>query len=720
MQIVIFLFLEITPTLMFKNILVFFLTLTILSYSQNTKPFADSIKNKEIKEIVIFGDLPKTLALPMVVVDSTDLQSSTFQTPAEVLQRGTGISLSRDGVWATSVNVRGLSEQRLLLMVDGDRIQTATDIAGSLSTVDLNSLAKIEVIKGASSVLCGTGAMGGVINFVSERPEYSSNFKSKGKIGTEFNTVNQLWANTANVQFTTRQWYLALNGSYRTAQNTKTPERVLQNSQFNDASWGLKGGIMYSPNEELLVNYQHVGAWNVGLPGGSAFPSSAAVRYLGVERNQLSGEYIISDINTNLRQLRLKAYTQNISRDVEIVNSTITKLPRSLNRTYGAKITSDWQFSDNQSLVLGAEGWERIAETSRLKLKTTSDTTYTAWGEQPTPNAKMFDLGAFAHYSWKINPRNLTLNAGLRLDYIKSSNDSAFNPVFQYSVNKGVRTYVKNLARNILFLPDSKNDFSYSAHLDLVYNLSKKQQLALSISNSYRVPSIEERFKYIDLGITEPLHIGNPDLKPELGTFTNLNYTLSSRNFNLKFDVFANYLENLITEKMGVYTYLNNNGIKTSVNAFINSNVSKALLLGFETEMNWLITDHLNFLANVSYTHAKDVDANVFLPQIPPLHGFSSINYRFDNGIGASFSTLWAARQAQVAAGENSTNSHIIFNLDVQSALIKLKRSYLQIYAGANNLLNTAYYNHLTSTRNGGMMYQEPGRNIYLKAKWGW
>ncbi|MFZ4725697.1 MAG: TonB-dependent receptor [Paludibacter sp.] len=707
---------------MSKNILVFFLTLTISAYSQSTKPFADSIKNKEIREIVIFGDLPKTLALPMVVVDSTALQSSVFQTPAEVLQRGTGISLSRDGVWATSVNVRGLSEQRLLLLVDGDRIQTATDIAGSLSTVNLNSLAKIEVIKGASSVLYGTGAMGGVINFVSERPTYSSNFQSKGKISTEFNTVNQLWANTANVQITTRQWYLALNGSYRTAQNTKTPETVLLNSQFNDASWGLKGGIMYSPNEELLVNYQHVGAWDVGLPGGNAFPASASVRYLGVERNQLSGEYIISDINPNLRQLRLKAYTQNMSRDVEIVNSTVTKLPRSLNRTYGAKIISDWQFSDYQSLVLGAEGWERIAETSRLKLKTTSDTTYTAWGEQPTPNAKMFDIGAFAHYSWKINPRYLTLNAGLRLDYIKTSNDSAFNPVFQYSVNKGVRTYVKNLERNTLFLSDSKNDFSYSAHLDLVYNLSKKQHLALSVSNSYRVPSIEERFKYIDLGTTEtvPLHIGNPDLKPELGTFTNLNYTLSSHNFNLKFDVFANYLENLITEKMGDYTYLNNNGINTSVNAFINSNVSKALLLGFETEINWLITNNLNIVANASYTHAKDVDANVFLPQIPPLHGFSSINYRFDSGIGASFSTLWAARQVQVATGENSTNSHIIFNLDVQSAQIKLKRSYLQIFAGANNLLNTAYYNHLTSTRNGGVMYQEPGRNIYLKAKWGW
>ena len=128
----------------------------------------DSIKSKEISEITIFGGFPKMLALPMVVVDAASLQSASICTPADILQRETGISLSRDGIWATSVNLRGFSEQRLLLMVDGDRIQTATDIAGTLSTIDVNSLNKIEVIKGASSVLYGTGAMGGVVNFVSD------------------------------------------------------------------------------------------------------------------------------------------------------------------------------------------------------------------------------------------------------------------------------------------------------------------------------------------------------------------------------------------------------------------------------------------------------------------------------------------------------------------------------------------------------------------------
>ncbi|MFT3752255.1 MAG: TonB-dependent receptor plug domain-containing protein, partial [Paludibacter sp.] len=308
----------------------------------------DTVVNKQIKEVEVVAGLANIFTLPKVEVDKKTLDASSFFTPADALRRETGISIIRDAPWATSLNVRGLSEQRLIVMSDGDRIQTATDHSAALSVVDLNSLEKIEVVKGASSVLYGTGAMGGVVNFVPERPTYTSVFKTKGRIGTEFNTVNSGWANSANVQFTTNKWYLALNGSFRTAQNIHTPDGILPNSQFHDASWGLRGGILYSENQEVLVNYQHVGGWDIGLPGGRSFPATAAARYTGIERNQLSGEYIVTKINPNLREVRFKAYTQNISRDVELkpADPSVVILPGSKNETSGAKLTSDWRFTD--------------------------------------------------------------------------------------------------------------------------------------------------------------------------------------------------------------------------------------------------------------------------------------------------------------------------------------------------------------------------------------
>ena len=70
-----------------------------------------------------------------------------------------------------------------------------------------------------------------------------------------------------------------------------TPIGVQTNSQFNDASWGVKGGMRNGENQEFLVNYNHFEA-RMWIARGSAFPANAVVRYLEFKRNQLSGEYI--------------------------------------------------------------------------------------------------------------------------------------------------------------------------------------------------------------------------------------------------------------------------------------------------------------------------------------------------------------------------------------------------------------------------------------------
>jgi hemoglobin/transferrin/lactoferrin receptor protein len=688
-------------------ILTLLLGATLSNPSTSISCAKDTIPDKTIKEITVLGEIPKNFTFPMVIMTAKDLQTSSFFTPADALQSQTGLTIARDGIWSTSVNIRGFSEQRVLEMVDGDRIQTATEHSGPMSTIDMNSIEKIEVIKGASSVLYGTSAMGGVVNFVTKTPTYSEFFQTKGNVGTEFNTVNNLWANFANIQFTTNQWYIGLNGSFRTAQNTMTPGGILPNSQFHDASWGVKAGIMYSPNQEFKANYQHFEGWDIGIPGGRTFPATAVARYTGIARNQLVGEYIISNISENLNQINIKAYTQNISRDVELkpADPTLTLLPSSLNKTSGAKITTDWDFENKQHLIMGAEGWLRDAQTIRLTEKNSADTLLTVTGDLPSPNARMYDAGIFGLYSYKIIPQKLTLNVGLRLDYIQIANDTAWFPLFKYMQRGSAISYVKNLVSSPMYIASIHENLNYAAHIDLAFNMNESQSFTFSLSNSYRAPSIEELFKYINLGAS--IHLGNPDLKPEQGIFTNLNHTFVGSNFNLKTDAYCNYLTNLIQEVQS----------STIPNTFVNQNISKALFIGAEIEGKWWINNQFTFLANASYTNTRDINANMPLPQIPPLHGFASLEYN-SKKFGGSFSTLWAATQNEIASNETVTPGHIIFNLDAHSSSIKLNTGNLQLFAGVDNILNTAYFDHLSSTR--GTIKLEPGRNIYLKVKWGW
>ncbi|WP_163631726.1 TonB-dependent receptor [Paludibacter sp. 221] len=671
----------------------------------------------EIEEINIYSPKPSAdknmLYFPTANISKTTLQTPSFFTPADALQQKAGISLTRDGIWATSVNVRGLAKERILILADGERIQTATDIAAALSTIDLNSLERIEVIKGAASVLYGTGAMGGAINFVTEKPVYTPSLRTSGKVGTGFNTVNKLWTSHAKIQLTDNNWYIAANGSYRMAQNTQTPEGVLENSQFNDASFGVQGGMTYDESQELLVNFQHYQAWDVGMPGGSAFHESAKVRYRNVKRNLLSGEYIFYEPVAALKEFRIKAYTQNISRDVENYREDmkLNVLPSSKNTTSGGKITVNPDLmTPYRNLTVGVEGWVRNAETQRYKIKERSEDNYLVTAEQPVPNAKMIDIGAFAQYSWDILPGKLKMDAGLRLDDIAVRNDSAFDPVFQYTKINGERTDIGNIQRKLMFAAGNSNEFSYAAHIDLMYRFARNHKTALSLSNAYRAASLEERFKFIDLANSTTVQMGNPNLKPEKGLFANLNYTYSGERFDLKTDVFANYLFDLITEKR-----VNGVGRDTLKNV----NIDNALFIGAEIEANYRFTNSLWAMANASYTRARDVNNDEPLPMIPPLKGMVELNYRYKNRFTASVSANWAARQSEVATGESPTNGHIILNAAIRSERIKLTPMYhLQLFAGADNILNTAYYNHLSTTR--GIIKLEPGRNIYAKIQFGW
>lgn len=684
-----------------------FLTLALLlgntlpSFPALPEQTSDSIS---LKELTVYSIATDKLSLPYVVTNKKEIESNEFITPADALRNQTGLWVARDGVWATSVNVRGISEQRILLLSNEDRIQSATDVAGAVSTVDMNSLEKIEVIKGAGSVLYGSGAMGAVVNFVGERPGYSDIYKTSGKISSGFHTVNQLWTNAANINFTNKNWYIALNGSYRTAQNMMTPKTELNNSQFNDASWGLKGGMKYGENQELLVAYNHFEAWNVGIPGNNSFPKTATARYSAIQRNQLSGEYIFRNISNLVKELKIKAYTQNISRDVELKpNATNLTLPASLNSTTGVKALANLYFNDYNTLTAGVETWVRNSETGRMKINTSNDTTVI--GEIPTPKSKMYDAGVFGLYKKIIDPNHLLLNAGLRFDYSAIQNDTLFNRVFNYKIINGERVDIP-FTKSIIFGSGTQRDLSYSAHIDVEYSPLKNQKIILSVANAYRVASIEERFKYIDLG--NGIHKGNPSLKPENGWFSNLRYTISENNFTFKTELFANYLYNLITEE------------KTSSisNVYENKNIDKALFTGIEMEFNILINKNIKLFTNASYVYTRNINSGNPLPLIPPAHGIAGLDYYAGKKLGHSLEMEWATSQNDIAPNEIATDGHIVFNYRLHTKPVQFKNGHLQLFSGIDNILNTAYKNHLFNNR--GLDFYEPGRNLFVKLKWGW
>jgi len=134
-----------------------------------------------------YSKLEKDVALPLEVVTSEKLEKNLAVSVPDILNNEPGITLVRDGIWGTDINIRGLSRQNVVTLVDGNRIETATNHAAGLSLIDMFDIQRIEVIKGSVSSLYGTGATGGVINVTTKRGSYTDAFHLSGSLSSGYN-----------------------------------------------------------------------------------------------------------------------------------------------------------------------------------------------------------------------------------------------------------------------------------------------------------------------------------------------------------------------------------------------------------------------------------------------------------------------------------------------------------------------------------------------------
>ncbi|MFA5463798.1 MAG: TonB-dependent receptor plug domain-containing protein, partial [Dysgonamonadaceae bacterium] len=269
----------------------------------------------------------KQLPTPLAVVGKQDFQQQSAISLSNVLSNEPGIAMGSDGVWATNINIRGLGENRLVTLVDGFRVETATDLTASLSMVDLNDVERVEVVKGAQSALYGTGAMGGIINIITKDGYFSSEPHLSGNIIAGYTSANSGYSGYANINTGADRWYLKVNGTYSDAQNIKTPEGEIPNSQFRSNNIAARAGFKPFKNHTLRAQYQRYWANDVGIPGGSTFPGPATATYTDIGRQLFSASYEITDITSTFSSLKLSYFNQYILRDVLLYPNTVTESP---------------------------------------------------------------------------------------------------------------------------------------------------------------------------------------------------------------------------------------------------------------------------------------------------------------------------------------------------------------------------------------------------------
>jgi vitamin B12 transporter len=118
----------------------------------------------------------------ITIFDEYAIRDSGASTVKEFLQQESDIHIFSPGVGQPeSVQIRGNDSRHTLILVDGQSIGdiTGTDGSARLESVSLQSIAKIEVIKGSESVLYGSQAIGGVINIITDKKKSGGAFSWK-------------------------------------------------------------------------------------------------------------------------------------------------------------------------------------------------------------------------------------------------------------------------------------------------------------------------------------------------------------------------------------------------------------------------------------------------------------------------------------------------------------------------------------------------------------
>lgn len=722
------------------------LAIPLGSYAQNRDsrtPGNDSLSLSErtidIGEVVVSSlrieRKVKDLPAPLTVVRASDYQKQSSLTLSNVLNREPGISLGGDGIWATNINIRGLNENRLVTLVDGSRVETATDLTASTSMVDVWEVDRVEVIRGALSSLYGTGAMGGIINIISKDGHFSDKLYVSGNAGAGFASANSMYSGHADVNTGSDNWYLRLSGTYTNADDMRTPEGTLLNSQYTYNNLGARAGFKPFDNHVLKIHYQRYMATDVGIPGGEAFPGPSEATYTDIGRSLLSANYEITAITDKLSTLRFSYFNQYIDRNVALLPNTVTEAtlpngstqrttpylmtPGGKHMTNGGQVQATFNLSSGNTLIAGADVWGRRLTTDRTKYITIDiinpsgdiiKTNSVVRGETPIPASSFTSTGIFIQDEATLADGSLTLITGGRIDGVWVSNEEGYD--VDYIILNDVEN--ESPARRITFPEGSEKSISWSANAGLLYNLTGSTDLSLNLARSFRAPSLEERFKYIDLG--NYVRLGDQSLEPESGLSADIGLRKWSSVFNFQAELFVNRLSNMIVESPGEFIYTTITGTEVTTDtlpALINSNVSKAVLYGFDLRFEYNFYHNFVLSGSGSYVRGKDTEAGADLPQIPPFKGRVGLRYNWNRAGTIELTLAGAAKQTKIGENEQVTDGYVRLDLAMGSKKIKLGKTGLQLFAGIDNITDATYTNHLSTNR--GAISVEPGRNFFMR-----
>lgn len=645
----------------------------------------------QLETAVITGTLserPRDEVLsPTSVIGDAELDRRIQATLGQTVQAQPGVTSSSVGPTTARPVIRGLSGDRIVLLEDGQRPGDMSSFSGDHAVaIEPITAKQIEIVRGPMSLLYGSSALGGVVNVIREEVPRRLPEDLHGGLAIQGNSVNSGAVVSGEALTAIGRSALRLEGSARTASDTRTPVGALENTEARTYN-GAVGG-------SLIRNSGHVGAAyryyqnNYGIPGGfvGAHPTGVDIE---MQRHsvRLVAEKHLKEAHFSTIETTA-GYTHYEHTELEPSGSVGTFFRQDV---VEADARARHEHKGPFSLgAFGVRGQFRDIGTG---------------GSLETPPTRDYTIAAYAVE--EITRGRARYQIGARYDHAR------YEPQEQTTVDVGGES-----------VPVRPRTFgSFSGSLGALYELRQGVRLGVTASRAYRTPDFNELYSNGPHLAANSFEVGDPRLRKEIGFGLDAFLRINSERVRAEVAAFRNHLSGYIYPSSRGRAELAGQGSEPKFQ-YTNRD---AEFVGADGSVEVSLTRRLSLGTTVSsvfgrFTSAVDSVPTEITPTdttfqagskypafTPPVQGRLEMKYDAPR-VFATAGARAAAAQNRLGDFEDPTDAYAVATLDGGVRLVRRGRLHT-ITLRIDNLFNREYRDHLSRVK---AIMPEPGRDVSL------
>ncbi|MFT6323985.1 MAG: hemoglobin/transferrin/lactoferrin receptor protein [Halieaceae bacterium] len=672
----------------------------------------------------------------IVSVTAKDIRLNDPQTSADLIASSGEVFVQKSQLGGGSPMIRGFSANKVLLVVDGVRMNNAIFRGGNIQniiSIDPNTVEKSEIVFGPGSVIYGSDAMGGVMDFQTLTHKYSDT-------GNTFNGHAMFRFSSANQELTPHV-------DIRFGSNIFSSVTSLSFSKFSDMRMGANG-----PDEYLRKDYVSVES---GVDKMVENTDPEVQKFTGYENYSL------------LQKFGLK-FNEHVKLDYSLLYSTTTDIPRydrltqrknestlkyarweygpqkwMMNRI-GLNINAPNSIFDNLRVTLAMQNFEesRIDRKFNDPLgRTRTETVDMFSANLDFDNAISGKTTLFYGFESVFNLiGSLAITDSLGVVGVTNTrypNDSRYYSNSGYlniQVNHSKKTSVSyGLRYNHIGIiaqldtvyyksPETasidQNTGALTGSIGMAYRPNTTWQLNANASSGFKAPNIDDMAKVFD---SQPglVVVPNTGLRPEYLYSIDVLAAKTfgaSKQFSVEFSGFYSYLVDAMVQRpfeVNGEDSIMYDGTLSEVQALVN--VGSAFITGFNLGVSAKLTQNLSTKGSVTYTYGKD-NEGFYLRHVSPLFANAHIIYnykKFRVNVYANYNgeisnnrmspTELAKDNLYIADSNGGLYAPSWYTLNIKSAIFFSKK--MMATFGVENITNTRYRPYSSGIASSGINF---------------